>query len=170
MALPTGEVRSRLQGLLRRLVPVARAKAESASGKTSRRRPFYYNSSGRNGYRYRNQTQLLDVARFGLLSIATLPFSLWVSLYSWNYLNRISLCQEALAQEDNEISHIRRSRNQDSNNNSERPCIGRERPLAEVRTLLANQPHQIIVVAGSNESGKSRFVSEILKDLPLHVV
>ncbi|CAB9501724.1 expressed unknown protein [Seminavis robusta] len=127
-------------------------------------------------------TGFLDVARFGLISIATLPFSLWVALFSYNYVYRIPLCQEALAKEDQEISFIRGDRyaepqdqetdgtsnsSASSTSNSSSPMIGRERQLNEVTTLLSSAPHQIIVVAGANESGKSRFVSEIVKSVPL---
>ena len=65
-----------------------------------------------------------------------------------------------MAQEDNDIAFIR-SKSQD-----EHPCIGRDRQLQLVANLLKNpQPHQIIVVAGTNESGKSRFVAECLRSL-----
>ena len=79
---------------------------------------------------------------------------------SWNYVKRIHLCQEALAQEDNDIGFIR------SKSQEDHPCIGRDRQLDQVNNLLKNPPHQIIVVAGTNESGKSRFVAECLRSLP----
>lgn len=130
-----------------------------------------------------NRITGLDIARFGLLSIATLPFSLWISFYAWNYLKRISICEDALAQEDNEISFLL-AKSKDSSKkkkvskkgaigeteggpSEEGSFFGREQPLAEVRNLLSKPPHQILVVAGTNESGKSRFVAEILKGLPL---
>ena len=112
-----------------------------------------------------NATTFLDVARFGLLSIATLPFSLWVALYSYTYFNRVPICCDALSEEDSEISFARSKKSVEGQ--EERPCIGRDQQLAEVRALLSSTPHQILVVAGTNESGKSRFVSEILRNVSL---
>ena len=55
------------------------------------------------GYQYQQAippTRPLDVARFGLLSIATLPFSLWIALYSYNYYNRVDHCRVSLGEGD----------------------------------------------------------------------
>eukprot|EP00977_Amphora_coffeiformis_P012612 scaffold3181_cov167-Amphora_coffeaeformis.AAC.1 len=110
----------------------------------------------------RSNSTAIDVARFGLLSIATLPFSLWIAMFSYEYFYRVDLCRDALTVEDSEIAFLR------SKTDDERPLVGRQHQLDEVRALLSHAPHQIVVVAGTNESGKSRFVSEILKNLPLH--
>lgn len=152
-------VRSRLQGFLlrsqERLGPVAK---DAASTTTSRRRLRHQHHYPRGP----RQTTGLDVARFGLLSIATLPFSLWVAMFTYDYYYRIPLCKDALAQEDDEISYVRGKK--------KAPVIGRGRQqqLAEVRAILSSAPHQIVVVAGTNESGKSRFVEETLRSLSLH--
>jgi len=125
-----------------------------------------------------NHSRWIDVARFGLLSIATLPFSLWVALYSYAYYCRVPICREALTQEDDEIRHLIQSsssaknkvvnnKETKNNNKSQQLVLGhaRQRQLAQVKALLSHPPHQMIVVAGTNESGKSRFVAEIVAGL-----
>ena len=112
---------------------------------------------------HQKTTGPLDVARFGLLSIATLPFSLWIALYSYDYYYRIDHCREALAQGDPDWDAIAANH---KDTVSPCPLIGRESQLGEIQALLSsNSPRQIIVVAGPNESGKSRFVSEIIKTI-----
>ena len=106
-----------------------------------------------------NRTTSLDVARFGLLSIATLPFSLWMANYSWKYWHRVELCRESLLDTDPELQYL-------LSTNSKQKTIGRQDQLNQVLTLLNNNPHQIIVVAGTNESGKSRFLTDILQSIP----
>lgn len=164
------ELRLSLQGLLRRYServakPAAEANAKSAStkrphrhGGRNNRDHHYYYGAGMN----QRQTTGLDIAKFGLLSIATLPFSLWVATFSYDYMYRVSLCQDALAAEDDEISYIRSLRQ-----GQHKTLIGREQQLSEVKDLISKEPHQIVVVAGTNESGKSRFVAEVLRDVPL---
>ena len=164
--MATSAIRGRLQRFLHLVLPGSRAASEPANIRPSSRRrgrqaPLDARHKAESRWQGARKPNGLDIARFGLLSIATLPFSLWVSLYAWNYINRVHICQEALGKDDNEISHIR------AKGKDEGPSVGRERQLDEVRTLLKKQPLQIIVVAGTNESGKTRFVSEILKSLPL---
>ena len=83
-------------------------------------------------------------------------------MFSYDYFYRADICREALTVEDSEIAFLR-----SKTDNDERPLLGRKHQLNEVRTLLSSPPNQIVVVAGTNESGKSRFVSEILKNLTL---
>lgn len=157
------QVRGRLQGLLRRyhdrLGPAVKDAASDTTAKTRRRARHQHEY-----YRGQRQTTGLDIARFGLVSIATLPFSLWVAAFTYDYYNRVPLCKDSLAQEDDEISYIR------AKGKKKTPLIGRGRQqqLAEVRELLSNPPHQIVIVAGTNESGKSRFVEETLRSLALN--
>lgn len=167
------ELRMSLQGLLRRYSEsVAKPAADAAKSASTKRpkRPHRHGGgrSNHNQHYYyggmnQRQTTGLDIAKFGLLSIATLPFSLWVATFSYDYMYRVSLCQDALAAEDDEISYIRSLRTGHNN----KTLIGREQQLAEVKDLISKEPHQIVVVAGTNESGKSRFVAEVLRDVPL---
>eukprot|EP00980_Cylindrotheca_fusiformis_P007176 scaffold1513_cov141-Cylindrotheca_fusiformis.AAC.3 len=99
----------------------------------------------------------LDVAKFTLLSIATLPFSLWVAVFSYDYFFRVELCLEAIHQEDRDL-RLRHHRDEQTTRHH-----GREAQLKQVRTLLSKDPHQVVLVAGANECGKSQFVSELLR-------
>lgn len=112
-------------------------------------------------YRWRNErnaTTPIEIARFGLLCTATLPLSLWVAFFSYDYIYRLDLCQEALTHQDHEIMSL-------NNKDSENRCFGREKEMIEVNAFLNKNPHQVLVIAGANESGKSRFVSEMLREL-----
>jgi len=100
---------------------------------------------------------VLEVAKFGLLSIATLPFTLWLAMFSYDYYYRVELCVDALNQGDQEL-RIRHHKDQQSVIHR-----GREAQLEQVKTLLSKDPHQVVLVAGVNESGKSQFVSEVLR-------
>mmetsp|Transcript_21638 Transcript_21638/g.32770 ORF Transcript_21638/g.32770 Transcript_21638/m.32770 type:complete len:163 (+) Transcript_21638:312-800(+) len=51
------------------------------------------------------------------------------------------------------------------NKDAQNRCFGREKEMIEVKAFLNKNPHQVLVIAGANESGKSRFVSEMLRDL-----
>eukprot|EP00547_Thalassionema_nitzschioides_P012314 CAMPEP_0194258352 /NCGR_PEP_ID=MMETSP0158-20130606/41129_1 /TAXON_ID=33649 /ORGANISM="Thalassionema nitzschioides, Strain L26-B" /LENGTH=698 /DNA_ID=CAMNT_0038997743 /DNA_START=121 /DNA_END=2214 /DNA_ORIENTATION=- len=108
-----------------------------------------------------NKTTPLEVARFGLLSCAVLPFSLWVAIFSYDYLYRFDLCQDALTHQDDEIKRLLKN----DTSSGQKACFGREKELQEMKILLNKDPDQVILVAGANESGKSRFVSEMLRDL-----
>jgi hypothetical protein len=157
------QVRGRLHSLLsrfqERLGPAVKEAALEKPPRIRRRprpQPHHYRGDQR-------RTTGLDIARFGLVSIATLPFSLWVALFTYDYYYRIPLCKDALVQEDDEISYIRTKGKKKGRLIGQ----GRQQQLAEVQALLNNPPHQIVVVAGTNESGKSRFVEETLKGLSL---
>jgi len=102
----------------------------------------------------------LEVAKFTMLSLATLPFTLWLALFSYDYYYRVELCLESLNQEDLELRMLHNKENQH--------CAihcGREAQLNQVKTLLTKAPHQVILVAGVNECGKSQFVSEVLREI-----
>ena len=60
--------------------------------------PIRFGTTGKRLLLVRKQQQqlLCVVASFGLLSIASLPISLWIALYSYSYVNRVSLCCQAL--------------------------------------------------------------------------
>lgn len=83
-----------------------------------------------------SSTAIIDVARLGLLSIATLPFSLWISIFSYDYFYRVDICRDALSKEDAEIAFVRSKPADD-----ERPLIGRANQLTEVQALLTRPPH-----------------------------
>jgi hypothetical protein len=200
------ELRSRAKRMLRHyLEKAATIAVKRNNGGEPHRRPIAgntrrlrYNTTTRtttlrhNSYsRYNNNnnnnrsTGLLDVARFGLVSIATLPFSLWIAMYSYDYYYRVHHCREALTnnrqpQHDNHKNIESNNKNKNSkqkgdkqhqhhhndnhHSNTSSSLIGREDQLAQVQALLQNpSPHQIVVVAGPNESGKSRFVSELIR-------
>ena len=48
-------------------------------------------------------TSPLDVARFGLLSVATLPFTVWIAYFTYDYVYRVEICQEALGRQDDDL-------------------------------------------------------------------
>jgi len=102
-----------------------------------------------------------EIIRFVTFSIATLPVTSWIALYAFNYSNRISICSDALSQEDNEITSVR------SKLKKSAPSIGIENQLSEVRKLFSGSPKQIIVIAGVNEAGKSRFIAECVASVPV---
>lgn len=99
----------------------------------------------------------MDVAKFTLLSIATLPFSLWVAIFSYDYFFRVELCLDAIQQEDRDL-RLRHGQNE-----KQTIHYGREGQLKQVNTLLSKDPHQVVLVAGANECGKSQFVAEVLR-------
>lgn len=103
-----------------------------------------------------DNTKPLEVARFVVSSLAVLPFSLWLATFTYDYWYRVDLCQDALIDGDDEIKRLDRLKT---------PCFGREKEMLEVKTLLDKDPHQVVLVAGSNDSGKSSFVAEMLRDL-----
>jgi hypothetical protein len=70
---------------------------------------------------------------------------------------------EALEKEDSEVKELHKRQEMDKD--SEERTYGRETQLKEVKTLLAKDPHQVILVAGANESGKSHFVLELLRGI-----
>jgi hypothetical protein len=173
------ELRTRLQNLWRQSAVSSVAQqssSKSSSGRLRRRpiTPWNHRSeprqyAGRSSSSFRTTTGL-DVARFGLLSIATLPFTSWVALFTYDYYYRVELCQEALSttQHSQELQYSpSRSSNASSSSGQSPPptMVGRETQFEEVRALLAKPPHQILVVAGPNESGKSRFVSSLLQTI-----
>jgi len=99
----------------------------------------------------------IDIARFGLLSVATLPFTVWIACFTYDYVYRVDICRDALTKQDAELT----SQSEDGTGNG--GLLGRDKELSEVSNLLSQDPSQIIVVAGGNEAGKSRFVSELLR-------
>lgn len=123
-------------------------------------------------------TTSIDIARFGLLSVVTLPFTVWIACFTYDYVYRIEICQEAIGKQDEglksnyqgssrAIDGTSKDATEKSNNKSTAnttTLLGRDNELAEVSALLDNEPSQIIVIAGGNEAGKSRFVSELLRN------
>mmetsp|Transcript_27578 Transcript_27578/g.58905 ORF Transcript_27578/g.58905 Transcript_27578/m.58905 type:complete len:757 (+) Transcript_27578:83-2353(+) len=99
------------------------------------------------------QATSIDIARFALLSIVSLPFTIWSACFTYDYLYRVKICQDALRRQDEDVLG--------GDNSGE--FLGRDKELAEVSSLLDQKPTQIIVIAGGNEAGKSRFVRELLK-------
>lgn len=127
---------------------------------------------------FRNRHGPLDIARFALLSIATLPFTLLVAKFSYDYFYRVELCLESLTQKQQQQEQ--RQEDNDNGNNQlpytrqptrnkiktkSHTLSGRERQRKEIETLLAKDPHQLILVAGGNEAGKSFFISDLLNGL-----
>ena len=104
----------------------------------------------------------IDIARFGLLSVATLPFTVWIAFFTYDYVYRVDICREALTKKDDELT--RQNGDGAAESNGGGGLLGRDKELAEVSNLLGQDPSQIIVIAGGNEAGKSRFVSELLRD------
>lgn len=157
---------STVHRLFRRLMPrnlTSHTTSTTASKGVSRRRtPIRYhhqrynNANGPLVGDYR-RNGVLEVAKFALLSVATLPFTLWLAVFSYDYYYRVELCTEALNQEDQEL-RIRLHKDQQSVTHR-----GREAQLNQVKTLLSKDPHQVVLVAGVNECGKSQFVSEVLR-------
>ena len=166
------EIRLRVQDVFRRYGydKIFRSRLSETVAADSKRRRLRPRSAGNSSYRsplfiqkypplsgrHNHRATGIEVARFGLLSIATLPFSLWLLAYSYCYFYRIDICREALTNVDEDISDLSQTPNMTT-------LIGREKKLEEVRTILSEAPLQIVVVAGANESGKSRFISEILR-------
>ncbi|CAJ1964086.1 unnamed protein product [Cylindrotheca closterium] len=155
-----------VQRLFRGLTQSNLASRTSAStatkGLPSRRIPIrYQRHRHNNAYLARDYRKngVLEVAKFALLSIATLPFTLWLAMFSYDYYYRVELCLEALKQEDKEL-RIRLHKDKQSVVHR-----GREAQLNQVKTLLSKVPHQVVLVAGVNECGKSQFVSEVLRDV-----
>merc|ERR1740124_861630 len=99
-----------------------------------------------------------------MLSIATLPFTLWVGKFSYDYFYRVKHCMKALNEQDEE-TYLLFKDHEDKNNGKSMHILGRDKELAEVNNLLEKDPHQVILVAGANESGKSHFVSEVLRGI-----
>ena len=108
------------------------------------------------------KTTGIDIARFGLLSVATLPFTVWIAYFTYDYVYRVDICREALSKKDDELTQ-QQSGDDAAESNGGGGLLGRDKELAEVSTLLSQDPSQIIVIAGGNEAGKSRFVSELLR-------
>ena len=143
-------------------------RSRSSSGR--RQRPWRFRSA-KASYSNAVRPTGLEIARFGLLTIATLPFTSWIALFSYDYYYRVDLCRESLTQQDDELEYPR-SMPSSQQNAKESPewlsakLIGREAQFEEVRSLLSsNPPHQILVVAGPNESGKSHFVSSLMQTI-----
>ena len=106
----------------------------------------------------RRRTTAIDVARFGILSVIALPFSLWIGLFTYSYVYRVDLCRETLEREEGGGGGAADRRRREQGD----LCFGRVGELAEAEVVLRGDPEQIIVVAGSNEAGKSIFVSKLL--------
>jgi len=98
----------------------------------------------------------LDVARFALLSAATLPFTAWIACFAYDYAYRVEICRKSLGRRGPAAG------DRASPGSPRDTLVGREWELTEVACVLARPPAQIVVVAGGNEAGKSRFVAELL--------
>lgn len=119
----------------------------------------YHRHSPPISYNPRPKTTGIDIARFALLSIATLPFTVWIANFTYDYFYRVDICCKALRKDDEDLtlSH---------NEEGKEECgglLGRDKELAEVSNLLNQEPSKIIVIAGGNEAGKSTFVSELFR-------
>ena len=111
----------------------------------------------------------VDVVRLPLWSIATLPISLWIAIFSYDYVNRVPLCEHAFT------LHNATSKQRSNDNNAESSfqsqttkksstsIFHRSAQSTQMQALFEKPPHQIVVVAGGNESGKTRFVAELLQ-------
>ena len=119
-------------------------------------RPRHYRYGAPPPYAYRMlpTTTGIDIARFGLLSVATLPFTAWIAYFTYDYVYRVDICREALTKQDAELT---------THQSGDGGLLGRNKEIAEVSNLLSQDPSQIIVIAGGNEAGKSKFVSELLR-------
>ena len=113
-------------------------------------------------YRMPPTTTGIDIARFGLLSVATLPFTVWIAYFTYDYVYRVDMCREALSKKDDELTQQQIGHGATKSDKGG-GLLGRDKELAEVSSLLNQDPSQIIVIAGGNEAGKSRFVSELLR-------
>ncbi len=111
-------------------------------------------------YRMPPTTAGIDIARFGLLSVATLPFTAWIAYFTYDYVYRVDICREALTKKDAELTTHQSG---DDAVRGDGGLLGRDKELAEVSNLLSQDPSQIIVIAGGNESGKTKLVSELLR-------
>lgn len=87
----------------------------------------------------------IDVARFALLSVATLPFpfTVWIARFTHDYAYRVSICREALTGRDPELASASRNREDrggkaagSGGGERRRSLLGRERELAEASDLL----------------------------------
>mmetsp|Transcript_52624 Transcript_52624/g.111767 ORF Transcript_52624/g.111767 Transcript_52624/m.111767 type:complete len:676 (+) Transcript_52624:308-2335(+) len=105
------------------------------------------------------QATSVDIARFALLSAFSLPFTVWITAFTYDYMYRVEICQDALARHDKGLL---------GEPNSSGEFLGREKELAETISLLDQEPFQIIVLAGKNEAGKSRFIRELLRGAEYH--
>ena len=121
---------------------------------------FRYGAPPPYAYRMPPATTGIDIARFGLLSVATLPFTAWIAYFTYDYVYRVDICREALTKQDAELTTHQSG---DDAVRGDGGLLGRDKELAEVSNLLSQDPSQIIVIAGGNEAGKSKFVSELLR-------
>ena len=134
----------------------------ATAGTAGRIRPRHYRYGAPPPYAYRMPptTTGIDIARFGLLSVATLPFTAWIAYFTYDYVYRVDICREALTKQDAELTTHQSG---DDSVRGDGGLLGRDKELAEVSNLLSQDPSQIIVIAGGNEAGKSKFVSELLR-------
>ena len=135
--------------------------ASATAAAAGRIRPRQRWSNNAPAYHMPPTTTGIDIARFGLLSVATLPFTVWIAYFTYDYVYRVDICREALTKKDDELTRQCGDGATESNNGG--GLLGRDKELAEVSSMLSQDPSQIIVIAGGNEAGKSRFVSELLR-------
>jgi len=126
-------------------------------------RPRYSYGAPPHAYRMPPTTTGIDIARFGLLSVATLPFTVWIAYFTYDYVYRVDICREALTKQDAELTTHQSGEAAMMGGGG--GLLGRDKELAEVSSLLSQDPSQIIVIAGGNEAGKSKFVSELLRSV-----
>lgn len=154
----------------------------SSSGSRAFRRQHLNQQDRRQNNYWRTSTGIA-VAKFGLLSVATLPFTAWLALFTYDYYYRVDICRRRLMRQlPSSRSGERGWAALDGSNNGDDAApeegrdghdansataatttlVGRDREVAEVSALLSGAPNQIIVIAGGNEAGKSTFVAESL--------
>ena len=156
------KLRPRLGNTSARAAADSAAVRNTASATAGRIRPRQRWNNNVPAYHVPPTTTGIDIARFGLLSVATLPFTVWIAYFTYDYVYRVDMCREALSKKDDELTQQQIGHGATKSDKGG-GLLGRDKELAEVSSLLNQDPSQIIVIAGGNEAGKSRFVSELLR-------
>ena len=153
-------VGARLHPIQSVLRPPTRSKASSRGGSSPHTFPNPIHSVLRRFVRqseippapghqpHQRATSIIDVARFLIGSVITLPFAGWVSLYVHGYLHRVDNCLSVLTKAEPSFDSSRLG--------IEKRCklYGREEELEFVQRCTDGLPHEVLVIAGTNEVGK----------------
>ena len=83
------------------------------------------------------------------------PFALWISVYSYSFYDRVSICALKLKTRDTcpPVEEV----------------FGNTDVTDKLKALLSARPAKIIVIAGTNEVGKSTVLRSVLADRPIFV-